>query len=56
MKEITQSFEKPLEKHCKKKLALTIGENGFDQPHKRTFSSHPPQLYPKSQMMKMETL
>jgi hypothetical protein len=23
MKETTQSFEKPLEKHCQKKLALT---------------------------------
>jgi hypothetical protein len=36
MKEITQSFEKPLEKYCKKTLALTIQDNGFDQPHKRT--------------------
>jgi hypothetical protein len=44
-----------LEKHYKKKLAFTIRENGFDHPHERTLSSHPPQIYPKSQMMKMKT-
>jgi hypothetical protein len=42
MKETIQSFEKPLEKHCQKKLALTTWKNGYDQPHKRTHSSHPP--------------
>ncbi len=55
MKETTQSFEKPLEKHCQNKLASTTQKNGFDQPHKRT-RSIPPQICPKSQIMKMRTL
>jgi hypothetical protein len=42
MKETTQSSKKPLEKHYPKKLALIAQENGYDQPHKRTHSSHPP--------------
>jgi len=52
MKETSQSSEKPLEKHCQKKLALTTLENGSNQPHERTRSSHPPQIHPKSQMTK----
>jgi hypothetical protein len=42
MKEITQSFEKPLEIHCQNKLALIVRENGSDQPHEKTHSSHSP--------------
>jgi len=42
MKEIIQSFEKPLERHCQNKLASIVQENGSDQPHERTHSSHPP--------------
>ncbi len=56
IKETTQSSEKPLERHCQNKLALTARENGSDQPHERTRSSHPPQIRPKSQMMKTRTL
>jgi hypothetical protein len=56
MKETTQSSEKPLERHCQNKLALTARENGSDQPHERTRSSHPPQIRLKSQMTKMRTL
>jgi hypothetical protein len=56
MKETTKSFGKPLDRHCQKNLALTAQENGYDQPHERTRSSHPPQIRPKSQMMKMKTM
>ncbi len=56
MKETTQNLEKPLERHCQKNLALTVQESGYDQPHKRTHSSHPPQIFPKNQMTKMKTL
>jgi hypothetical protein len=56
MKETTQSSEKPLERHCQNKLASTARENGSDQPHERTRSSHPPQIRLKSQMTKMRTL
>jgi hypothetical protein len=56
MRETTQSSEKPLEKHCPKKCTLIAQENGYDQPHKKTHSSHPHQIRPKSQMMKMGTL
>jgi len=56
MKETFQSSEKPLEKHCKKKLALTTFKNGFNQPHERTCSSHPPQIHPKRLNDEMKTL
>ncbi len=56
MKETNQSFEKPLKRHCQKKLVLTTWENGYDQPHKRTHLSHPPQICPKNQMTKMRIL
>jgi hypothetical protein len=56
MNETTQSFDKPLERHCQNNLALIAQENGYDQPHERTHSSHPLQIHPKSQMMKRRTL
>ncbi len=56
MKETTQSFEKPSERHYQKQFSLIIQDNGYDQPHKRTHSSHPPQICPKNQMTKMRIL
>jgi hypothetical protein len=42
MKETTQSFEKPLERHWQNKLVLTVQENGSINPmRKPTQAIHP---------------
>ncbi len=56
MKETVQNFEKPLERHCQKKLALIAQENGYDQLDEKTRLNHPPHICPKNQMTKMRTL